>query len=202
MLADLLLPVLTLSAGAAPADSRPATPLEQAVAYCEFHASGVDGTINLPGNAVWYQPIAPEVAQRLRSMGKGRMIGRTSSEVPGLVKRYAETQPAARRSRVAPVWFDYYSFSPEVWAVNYPGLKACDVMVTGSDNHIAWRDRQIATMQQNGWTAGPAATASSGDFWTVGYTKAGVDLKIEGLGTKADRKGVQMSWQFQRTAAN
>jgi hypothetical protein len=202
VLANLLLPVLTLSAGTAPADSRPATPLGQAVAYCEFHAAGVDGTINLPGTAVWYQPIHPALAQRVRSMGKGRMIGRTSSEVPALVKRFAETQPAGRRSGVAPIWFDYYSFSPQVWAVNYPGLKACDVMVTGAENHLAWREQQLASMQQHGWTANPANAAGNGEFWSVRYAKPGVDLQIEGLGIKADRNGVQMSWQFQRAATN
>ncbi len=135
-------------------------------------------------------------------MGKGKMVGKTSADVPALIKRFAETQPAARISGVAPTWFDYVSFSPEVWAVAYPRAKACDVMVTGSVDHVAWRDQQVAAMQRNGWIGGSAVNAGNGDFWSVRYTKAGMDLKIEGLGNKADRKGVQMSWQFQQVAAN
>lgn len=202
MVAVLLLPALMASAVASPVTPEPVSPLAQAAAYCEFQVSGIDGTYRVPDNAVWYQPMAPKTAQRLREMGKARMVGRISSDVPKLVKQFAQTQSVARQLGINPIWFDYWSFSPQVWAIAYPKIKACDIMVTGSTEYLAWRDRQVAVMMKNGWIASPSSSAANSGFWSAGYSKANMQLKVEGLGDKANRNGVQMSWQFQQVPAN
>ncbi|OYX89719.1 MAG: hypothetical protein B7Y74_16785 [Novosphingobium sp. 35-62-5] len=186
-----------------------ATPLEQAFDYCAFESNGAEGGYTMPVGAVLYQPMDPAVAAQFRAMGNSRAIGPISSDVPDLVKRFAQTQPITRRSDLAPIWFYYWSFggkSPTAWAVSDAKTHSCEVMVTGNRNFLADRDTLISKLQQGGWSLTTPMPTSGSAFWTFTMTKeaaAGRKLMFhaEGLGSTADRKGIQMSLTFTPQAA-
>ncbi|WP_086736204.1 hypothetical protein [Erythrobacter colymbi] len=202
MIARLLLPALALSAPDAAQTPDAGVWLEQALAYCAFDASGVDGTVTIPVGVDYYQPIPPAAVRQLKATGQAKFVGLTTSDLPPPVARYAATQPAARRTDVDPVLFDYFAFSGKVWVVSYPRTDACDVMVTGVTDHLALRDRSMAKMEQDGWAIERPIADTAAPFWSASLVKDGMRLVIEGLGKDADRKGVQMSWQFQRLASD
>ncbi|MDT0507680.1 hypothetical protein [Novosphingobium sp. MMS21-SN21R] len=186
-----------------------ATPLEQAVDYCAFETGGSNGRFAMPAGSVLYQPMDPSIVAQMRVLGNSRAIGPTSSDVPDLVKRFAQTQPISRVSDLAPIWFYYWSFggkSPTAWAVSDAKTHACEIMVTGNRNFVADRDTLISSLQRSGWLLETPTPANGSAFWTFTMTKevpAGSKLmfRAEGLGATADRNGIQMSLTFTPQAA-